>query len=366
MHDVLLLLAGFALLVVGGELMIRGSVSIAATLGMSKLLIGITLVGFGTSTPELVTSLQASFAGSPGIAIGNFVGSNISNILLIIGTSALVYPLAVSRRSLDRDGMVVLGSAVAFALVAYLLPYDRIVGAVFVAGLFTYLATAYVMEMGHMRANGGREHTAAYDRALAHEELATVDADGRDMFPVDARDDRTAPYERAQAHDEVSPIEEEVEISEMAMPLAIGLAAAGLVGIILGGRFLVDGAVGIARTYGISETVIGLTIVAVGTSMPELVTSVIAALRKHADVAVGNILGSNIYNTLGIGGLVALIAPTTIPEEIIAYDNYVMIAATVALLLFAYSRGKIGRFEGALLLTAFVAYMYSLLPPGTV
>lgn len=369
MNDVLLLLAGFVLLVVGGELLIRGSVSIAASLGMSKLLIGITLVGFGTSTPELVTSLQASFAGSPGIAIGNVVGSNISNILLIIGTSALIYPLAVSRRSLDRDGMVMLVSILAFALVAALLPYDHVVGAVFVAGLCAYLATAYVMEMRHMRANGGREHTAAYDVAVARSELARGEhaaaaIDG-DMFPVDPADDRTAPYERAQAHDEASPIEEEVEIVEMAMPLAIGLAVAGFIGIILGGRFLVDGAVGIARTYGVSETVIGLTIVAVGTSMPELVTSVIAAIRKHSDVAVGNVLGSNIYNTLGIGGLVALIAPTKIPEEIIIYDNYVMIAATVALLLFAYSRGKIGRFEGALLLTAFVAYMYSLLPPGT-
>jgi len=358
MTDLFLLLAGFILLIVSGEFLVRGAVSIAKSLGMSSLLIGITLVGFGTSSPELVTSLQASFAGSPGIAIGNFVGSNISNILLIVGTAAIIFPLAVSRRSLDRDGMVVLASAVMFAGIAFLLPYNQIVGAVFVTGLLAYLVTAYQLEMRHTRASKSASYTVPYKEARPEADLLKVDAS-----------DHTAAFEKAQAHEELGgygssePSESEADDYEEVKPwLAVVFALGGLVGIILGGRLLVDGAVGIARTYGVSEAVIGLTIVAVGTSMPELVTSVIAALRKHSDVAVGNVLGSNIYNTLGIGGRVALIAPTEIPEQIIRYDNIVMIVATTALLLFAYSRGRIGRIEGALFLAAYVTYIYSLWP----
>lgn len=359
MTDVLFLLAGFVLLIFGGELLVRGSVNLAASMGMSKLLIGITLVGFGTSSPELVTSLQASFAGSPGIAIGNFVGSNISNILLIIGTAALIFPLVVTRRSLDRDGMVVLASALAFVAVSYYLPYGQLVGTLFVAGLLAYLYLAYRMEMRFMRQDGAG-YTVGYQDAKAEAELLAVDAA-----------DHTAAFEKAQAHEEVAPLEagsiaDEVDISDMSLWLAALLTLAGLIGIIFGGRLLVDGAIGLARTYGVTEAVIGLTIVAIGTSMPELVTSCIAAMRRHSDVAIGNVLGSNIYNTLGIGGLVALIAPTPIPEQIINYDNIVMVVATTALLLFAYSRGAIGRLEGALLLAAYVAYLYSLWPSPVV
>lgn len=328
MNDVLFLLAGFVLLIIGGEFLVRGAVNIAASLGMSKLLIGITLVGFGTSSPELVTSLQASFAGSPGIAVGNFVGSSISNILLIIGVSAIIFPLAVSPRSLKRDGSVVLASALAFTAVGFFLPYNQLVGGLFITALVAYLVMAYRLEMAHMR-NNGPEHTAAMDKALAHEEASIAD---------------------------------DVEISDMSTGIALLLALVGLVGIILGGRLLVDGAVGIARTYGVSETVIGLTIVAVGTSMPELVTSVIAAMKKHADVAVGNILGSNIYNVFGIGGVVGLIAPTNIPAQIITFDNLVMVGATLALLAFAWTSKRIGRIEGAILLAAYVTYIYSLWP----
>ncbi|MEL7049799.1 MAG: sodium:calcium antiporter, partial [Pseudomonadota bacterium] len=173
--------------------------------------------------------------------------------------------------------------------------------------------------------------------------------------------DHTAPIERGLAHDEVLP---EHDQGQLNVGLALLLALGGLVGIILGGKFLVDGAVGIARTYGVSETVIGLTIVAVGTSMPELVTSVIAALKKHSDVAVGNILGSNIYNIFGIGGVVGLVAPTEIPQQIVTFDNIVMVAATVALLLFAFTRQRIGRIEGGILLAAYAAYIYALWPPN--
>ncbi|MEO1204850.1 MAG: calcium/sodium antiporter [Pseudomonadota bacterium] len=329
MTDLLLLLAGFVLLIVGGEFLVRGAVNVAESMGMSKLLIGITLVGFGTSSPELVTSLQASFAGSPGIAIGNFVGSSISNILLIIGVSAVLFPLAVSRHSLQRDGAAVLVSALAFTAVGFFFPFNQLVGGLFVTALIGYLVLAYRDEM---------RLTRAANNAVDH----------------------TAPIERGMAHDEVLPgLDEGLRNN---LPLAFAMAIGGLITIVIGGRLLVDGAVGIARTYQVSETVIGLTIVAVGTSMPELVTSVIAALKKHSDVAVGNILGSNIYNIFGIGGVVGLIAPTDIPAQIITFDNIVMVAATVALIAFAWTSKRVGRIEGGILLGAYIAYIYALWP----
>jgi len=330
MNDYFILLGGFVVLLVGGEMLVRGAVDVAKQLGMSPLLIGITLVGFGTSAPELVTSVQASLAGSPGIAVGNFVGSSISNILLILGVAAILMPPTVHAHSLRRDGVAMLAAAVAFALVSTSYPLDRFVGAAFVLGLLTYLTYAYLEEMKHMRNGslpGYEDHTAALDKAKA---AAAIVAD-------------------------------EDEAPSMSTPVALLVAVIGLVVIIFGGKLLVDGAVAIARAWGVSETVIGLTIVAVGTSMPELVTSCIAALKREADVAVGNILGSNIYNVLGIGGVTGLIAPTTIPPEIVTFDNIVMVAASVALLVLGMS-GRISRLHGALLLSGYIAYIYFLWP----
>lgn len=331
MTDYLFLAAGFVLLVLGGELLVKGAVDVAKKFGMSPLLIGITLVGFGTSSPELVTSVQASLVGSPGIAVGNIVGSSISNIFLIIGVAAIIMPLTVHAHSLRRDGAVVLLSALAFTLLAFIYPLDRMVGAGFVLALFAYLTYAYMQEM--KIANGG--HTAAYDKAEAIEEIL---GEQNDPKPTDAL---------------------------ISTPIAMLMAVAGLAIIIFGGKLLVDGAVGIARAWGVTETVIGLTIVAVGTSMPELVTSVIAAIRKHTDVAVGNVLGSNIYNVLGIGGLTGLIAPTEIPTEIVFFDNPVMVAASILLLTFAFIGGQVSRFQGFFLLACYATYLYVLIPKSS-
>jgi cation:H+ antiporter len=330
--DIGLLLGGFALLIVGGELLVRGAVAVAERLGMSPLLIGLTLVGFGTSTPELVTSVQAAMAGSPGIAVGNIVGSNISNILLILGLSALITPMAVQSNALRRDGMVVVLTALLFVIIAYTYTLDRVSGLIFVGLLVSYLYYAY------------RQETAAT-------------ADGH-----------TSAYEKAEAYDELrdGPIRHQAETKSLATKLGpvipLLMALAGLAIVVVGGKLLVDGAIGIARSYGMSETVIGLTIVAVGTSMPEFVTSVVAAIRKHGDVALGNIMGSNIYNTLGIGGATALLSPTEVPAEIANFDNLVMLAASAAMFAVAWSGYRINRMEGAALLAGYVAYIYVLLP----
>lgn len=321
---------GLCLLVAGGELLVRGSVKAAERLGVSPLLIGLTLVGFGTSTPELVASVQAALAGSPGIAVGNVVGSNIANILLILGLSALITPIGVDSKALKRDGALVLATALVLVAVGHLFSLDRLVGVVFVLALAAYIAFAYVQE----RAAKPDGHTSAFEKAEAYEEL----------------------------HDPVVSPHAPAIGNGGALARNIGLAIAGLAVIILGGKLLVDGAVALARSSGISETVIGLTIVAIGTSMPEFVTSLIAAFRGHSAVALGNIMGSCIYNILGIGGVTGLISPTVIPPEIVGFDSLVMAAASLALLVFAQTGLRIGRREGAILLAGYVGYIVTLWP----
>lgn len=334
MSDIGLLLGGLALLVLGGELLVRGAVAVAERLGMSPLLIGLTLVGFGTSMPELVTSVQAAMAGSPGIAVGNIVGSNIANILLILGLSAVITPVAVQSNALRRDGVVVVLTALLFSIIAFTYALDRVTGVIFVGLLAAYIIYAYRQETQPVAAMDG--HTSAFEKAEAYDELH----DG----PI-----RHQSAAKTWA-DKLGPI----------LPLVMALA--GLAIVVLGGKLLVDGAIGIARSYGLSEAVIGLTVVAIGTSMPEFVTSVVAAVRKHGDVALGNIMGSNVYNILGIGGVTALISPTEVPREIASFDNMVMIAASAALFAVAWSGFRISRLEGAALLAGYVTYIYVLLP----
>jgi len=320
------LLGGLVLLIAGGELLVRGAVQIATGLGVSPLVIGLTLVGFGTSTPELVTSVQAALMNSPGIAYGNIVGSSIANILLIGGVAALISPMVIASVALKRDGAVMVGVAIAFSLIAFAMPLGRIVGAVFVAALVAYVYLAFRQE----KSSAPSGHGAVYDKSLALQEVDAAVA---------------MPAARPNS----------LLVSALT---AIG----GLVLVVLGGRFLVDGAVSLARGFGIAETVIGLTIVAVGTSMPELVTSVVAGIRKHGDVAFGNIVGSNIYNILGIGGFTALIAPGAVPAEIVSFDNVVMVVVSLALVAFAWTGRKIARWEGAVLLAGYLAYVYVIWP----
>ncbi len=316
---------GLALLLVGGELLVRGSVQVATRLGVSPLVIGLTLVGFGTSTPELVASLQAALSGAPGIAYGNIVGSNIANILLILGASAVIGPIAVQSRTLKRDGLAMVATALAFAIVAIAIPPARWIGAAFIALLGLYIYSAFRQEKAVVVA----DHGAVYDKAQA-----------------------TRQADPALAAPAAGP----------RLPVALATALAGLAIIIVGGYFLVEGAVGVARDFGVSETVIGLTIVAVGTSMPELVTSLVAAARRQSDVALGNIIGSNIYNILGIGGVTALIAPSGIPDRIVTFDNPVMVAVSLAVVAMAYTGARISRWEGGLLLAAYAGYIAWLWP----
>lgn len=306
------LLGGLVLLFGGGDLLVRGSVSVATRLGISPLVIGLTLVGFGTSTPELVTSVQAALSGAPGIAYGNIVGSNIANILLIGGIAALLCPVVVSTRAIRRDGAVMAAAAVLFAGIAASVMLGRVVGILFLALLAAYLVWTFSSERG----NTGTADASAVAGSGSGTSLA----------------------------------------------LSLTMAVGGLVLVVLGGKFLVDGAVALARDFGISETVIGLTIVAVGTSMPELVTSVIAGLKRQSEVAFGNIVGSNIFNILGIGGVTALVAPASAPDAIIGFDNLVMIGVCALFLIFAFTGRIITRWEGGALLTGYAVYVIAIWP----
>ncbi|MEQ8600533.1 MAG: calcium/sodium antiporter [Devosia sp.] len=320
------LFGGLVLLILGGELLVRGAVQVATRLGVSPLVIGLTLVGFGTSAPELVTSVQAALANAPGIAYGNIVGSNIANTLLIAGVAATISPIIIASTALKRDGVVMFAVVIVFAAIAFFVPLGRGIGVVFVGALVAYVYLAFRQE----QSSTPDGHGAIYDKSLALQETDTG------VVPP----------------------------AKMGGSLLVSglIAVGGLVLVILGGRFLVDGAVSLARSLGISETVIGLTIVAVGTSMPELVTSVVAGLRKQGDVAFGNIIGSNIYNILGIGGVTALIAPGAVPAEIVGFDNLVMVGVSLVLVLFAWTGLRIGRREGAVLLAGYAAYIYFVWP----
>lgn len=327
MFDIWLpLIGGLFLLIAGGELLVRGAVQIATRLGVSPLIIGLTLVGFGTSTPELVTSVQAALSEAPGIAYGNIVGSNIANILLIVGVAALISPIVIASAALRRDGAIMLAVAVIFSLIAFSMTLGRTIGLLFVSALLAYVYLAFRQE----KERSSEDHGAVYDKSIALEEID------------EALSPRTKPG--------------------TSFPIAPLTALAGLTLVVVGGHFLVDGAVSMARGFGISETVIGLTIVAVGTSMPEFVTSVVAGIRRQGDVAFGNIVGSNIYNILGIGGATALIAPAAVPSEIVTFDNLVMIGVSVLLVGFAWTGRRIARWEGALLLAGYCVYVYAIWP----
>ncbi|WP_127142890.1 calcium/sodium antiporter [Pelagibacterium montanilacus] len=307
----LTLLAGFVLLVAGGESFVRGSVAIARRFGMSPLLIGLTLMGFGTSLPEGVTSIQAALDGAPGIAIGNVVGSNIANILLILGVCAMIYPVPVNRSILRRDGSVLVVASLAMLAIVVIGTLGRIAGLVLVAALIAYVVRSYLAER---RGPGAPQ------------------AEQASQLPGG-------------------------EAKPMALWLALLITLAGLVLTVVGARLLVSAAVELASAFGISETIIGLTVVAVGTSLPELATSIIAAIRRQTDLALGNVIGSNIFNIFAILGATALIAPIPVPPEIIRLDIWVMLGATAALLAFAYTGKKIVRWEAGAFLLAYVGYV---------
>ena len=296
---------GLLLLVGGGEALVRGAVAVARRLRLSSLLIGLTLASFGTSAPELVVCLDAALRGATDLAIGNVVGSNLANALLILPVAALIHPVAARRRELRRDG----GSMLAATLLLVALLLWGGVAAWHGVLLLALLVASVV---------------------LVYRSDVPTAAD-------EAGDDGGAPPSR--------PV------------VAAALVLAGLAGLAFGADLFVDGAVTIAHTFEVSETVIGLTLVAVGTSLPELFTTGIAALRGQSDIALGNVLGSNLFNVLGILGATALVAPLPVPADITGFDVAALLASAVLLVVFAATGARLNRIEAGLLLAGYLAYV---------
>lgn len=312
--------AGFVLLVVGAEVLVRGAANLAVAAGIAPLVVGLTVVAFGTSAPELAVTLQAAW--TPGatadIAMGNVVGSNICNVLLILGLSAAAAPLVVTARVVWLEVPLMIAAAVAVAIVAWDGRISTFDGLVLVAALVAYLAFTFVQ--------------AVRGRSLPTAVQADVPTEGRP-----------------------SPL------------LNLLLLAAGILMLTAGSSWLVSSAVDIARFLGVSELVVGLTIVAIGTSLPELATSVMAALRGERDIAVGNVLGSNIFNCLSVLGIGAAIVPEgiSVSPSVIAFDLPVMLATAVACLPIFLVGHNIARWEGFLLVGYYVAYTAYLIMDAT-
>jgi cation:H+ antiporter len=305
------IVAGLVLLVWSADRFIEGSASVARHFGMSPLLIGMLIVGFGTSAPEMFVSAMASSQGNPGLALGNAYGSNITNIALILGVTAIISPVAVHSQVLRQELPVlslITGIAVYQLWDGELSRNDALILLVVFAGLIVWSIR-----------QGIKQRTDAF---------------GKD-------------------------IENELVAHSMPLGRAFGWLVIGLLLLIFSSRALVWGAVEIARQLGVDDLIIGLTVVAVGTSLPELASSIIAIRHKEHDIALGNVLGSNLFNTLAVVGIAGTIQPMGVPPEVLSRDMFVMAGLTILLFLFGYGfrgPGRINRFEGITLLSVYIGY----------
>ena len=306
------------MLILGAEWLVRGASRLAAKVGISPLVIGLTVVAFGTSSPELAVSFQSSLAGQADIAVGNVIGSNIFNILLILGISAVITPLIVQQQLIRLDVPLMIGLSFSFYLMALDGVIGRLEGLLLFAGIIAY--TFFLIRQSR------RESKAVEDEYA--QEFAAKAESGWKPWAIN-----------------------------------LGLIGIGLTMLILGSNWLVTSAISIARWLGLSELIIGLTIVAAGTSMPEVATSITAAIKGERDIAVGNVVGSNIFNILSVLGLTATVAPGGVPVSLAAeaFDIPVMVAVAVLALPIFFTGNRIERWEGWLFLFYYVAYTASLI-----
>ncbi len=311
--DILFVVAGLVILLFAGDYLVRGAVNLALRLGIPAMMVGMTVVAFGTSAPELLVSVQAVLAGAGGLALGNVVGSNIANILLVMGAPALIAPVIMARES-QRDFLIMIAVTVLFMALAF-------TGAI---GLWQALVllVAFAVFMGDSILRGRR----------ARVDMALEDLEGADP--------------------------------NLHGPKIAGFLALGLIGLPLGAQLLVTGAVDIAEALGVSDVVIGLTIVAVGTSLPELATTMMAAIRREGGVALGNILGSNIFNLLFILGVAGMVGQMDVPAQMLRLDLWVMLGAALLLAPFIWTGRPIGRVLGLGLLFAYGGYLWLLFHNG--
>ncbi len=310
-ENILIILAGFVILLWGADRFVMGASALASNLGVSPLIIGLTIVGFGTSAPEILISAVASYDGNPGLAIGNAIGSNIANIALVLGFTALVLPLTVRSETLKREYPVMLAITLGSLVLLMDGHFSRTDGFILITGMFVVI---YAITM------------------------------------IGLRSRKTDPI--------IEEYADEIPVGMSTMNASLWFLG-GLLTLLLGSKLLVNGAVSIATALGVSDVVIGLTIVAIGTSLPELAASVMSAYKKEPDIAIGNIIGSNMFNLLAVLGIPGAVRPGPVPANILERDFPVMIALTILLFAMSYgfrAPGKINRIEGGVLLSMFLAY----------
>jgi len=315
--EIVFAVTGLVLLMLAGDVLVRGAVNLGLRLGIPALIVSLTIVAFGTSAPELLVAIKSAVAGLPGLAIGNIVGSNIANVLLVLGLPAMLAGINCATCDSRKNYTFMLGATVIFIALCFMGPLRAWHGIVLLALMWAMLIDSFLSAQRHRRI------------------------------------EKCAPCGPVVA----------VEGADPAMPwwkIALYIAL-GIVGLPLGAELLIYGALEIAREIGVSETVIGLTLVAVGTSLPELATTVVAVFRKHGDVAIGNAIGSNMFNILGIMGITSFFGPLDVPPGILHFDLWVMVAASLALAPFVFGKSNIKRIWGAVLTALYAAYLVYLL-----
>lgn len=309
--DVLRIFGGFVYLLLGGDFLVRGALGLSRESSIPPVVVGLTVVAMGTSAPELMVSAFSALSGFPGIAIGNVVGSNIANVLLVIGVPVLIHSISCTEESLPRQTGLMIAVTLMFMVMCYLTPLGTIDGVILLLVLAAFL---------------------------------TMTVRGAAVMPLD-------------------DVEDELE-RVLGLPSrrwSIGLLVLmGMITLPLGANLAVQGAAGLAESWGVTEAVIGLSIIALGTSLPELSTTVIAALHKSSDVALGNVVGSNLFNILLIMGFTSVLTEVPVESHILRFDIWVMLLSSVLLWMFILARATIGRIMGVILLTAYGAYIIAL------
>lgn len=305
--------AGLVLLVFAGDYLVRGAVSLARRAGVSKMIIALTIVAFGTSAPELVVGVDAVIKGAPTLALGNVVGSNIANVLLVVGLPTIIAPMTCSAPRIMKNMMFMLGATALFIGMAFTGAFTWIHGVILLACLGLFIG-----------------------------------------YSIARR--KNCPMEAAAEMDNV----EELKQKPDSYGVAGTMVFAGLVGLIFGADLLVDGATTIARNFGVSDAVIGLTLVALGTSLPELMTATMAAIRGHCEVAVGNVIGSNIFNLLCIGGAASTVGTIPVPDSFLEVDLWVMVGASLLLIPFIRKNARMGKSAGVAMVLMYIGYIVYL------
>ena len=305
---------GLVLLLIAGDVLVRGAVTLAQRLSVPPLVIGLTVVAFGTSSPELVVSLEAVLSGAPEIAIGNVVGSNIANILLVLGLPAIIFPIVCDVEAIRRDGAIMFAVSVAFVALCWSGQIVNWQGAIMTSMLCGYLTWSYF---------SGREENDATAEAIV-DEIEGIAARPHSIW------------------------------------LSLAFIAVGIAGLVMGADLLIGGAMELAVAAGVSQATIGLSLIALGTSLPELAPSLVAAIRRHGDVAIGNVVGSNLFNILGIIGITSMVRTVPIPEQIVSYDLWIMVSAAILITPFVLLGRPISRRYGAFLTMAYLIYILSL------